>query len=694
MAEVSEWMSAEEAAAYVGLSSSALYALAQKGRIPRQKIGKVWRFSRADLDSWVRANTPIEEFFTTVPAFIEDNDLLRDPQREAHAAAVAFFDGGGKQAIIQIPVGCGKSALIAILPFGIAQGRVLVISPGLTIREGLASTLDVTNKRNCAWSKFKVLPPETLSAGPFRAVLDGKDANISDCLQSHIVLANIQQLASSADKWLPQFPDDFFDLILVDEGHRSPATSWQKVFTRFPNAKVVNLTATPFRADQKEITGELIYRYSFRRAMAKGYIKRLKATYVAPDEISFTYEGDKHRHTLEEVLELREEEWFSRGVALAPECNKHIVDASLDKLEKLRATGTRHQLIAVAMQVNHAKAIRSLYAERGFEADVIYAEMPEDKKAAVLQKLRAGLLDCIVQVRMLGEGFDHPPLSVAAIFRPFRTLSPYVQFVGRIMRAIVQNDPRHPDNCGDVVTHVGMNLDRLLAEFQEMDRDDKKFFADLITGEEPEVPPEVREGKARMKLGNEMVVQNEIVSSFFEENFLDPDDEVLRDELRAHAESLGLDGEALMKALASLDRPKRSTKEAAAPFAVQPQNKRKELKKRLNEEARRAAKLLLNRVGLDAGAADLRLTLFPGRVTGANFVAAVQLVFHELKKVNGGRELKALDDKELEAAMAALTPTLDSLTRQIKAAQAQVEKDKEQEKEGTAKTTRKKRKKA
>jgi DNA repair protein RadD len=29
-----------------------------------------------------------------------------------------------------------------------------------------------------------------------------------------------------------------------------------------------------------------------------------------------------------------------------------------------------------------------------------------------------------IQVQMLGEGFDHPKLSVAAIFRPFRSLAP------------------------------------------------------------------------------------------------------------------------------------------------------------------------------------------------------------------------------------------------------------------------------
>jgi DNA repair protein RadD len=66
---------------------------------------------------------------------------------------------------------------------------------------------------------------------------------------------------------------------------------------------------------------------------------------------------------------------------------------------------------------------------------------------------------------MLGEGFDHPKLSVAAIFRPFKTLAPYIQFVGRIMRVVVQNDPTHPNNVGHIVTHLGMNLDERLKEF-------------------------------------------------------------------------------------------------------------------------------------------------------------------------------------------------------------------------------------
>ncbi|CQD25106.1 hypothetical protein BN970_06904 [Mycolicibacterium conceptionense] len=74
---------------------------------------------------------------------------------------------------------------------------------------------------------------------------------------------------------------------------------------------------------------------------------------------------------------------------------------------------------------------------------------------------------------MLGEGFDHPRLSVAAIFRPFRSLAPYIQFVGRVMRVVQEAAPEHPDNQGHIVSHVGLNNDARWSEFRELDLDDQ-----------------------------------------------------------------------------------------------------------------------------------------------------------------------------------------------------------------------------
>lgn len=668
----------EQTAAYLGLGKSKVYELAQSEQIPRHKVGKSWKFNKTDLDAWIRATHPLQTFFRAVPYEVENNPELRDPQREAHAAVAAHFVASAEPALVQIPVGCGKSGLIAILPFGVSEGRVLVISPNITIRDGLHKQLDVTDRRRCFWRQRNVLSPDSMLGGPFVAVLDGRDANIHDCEKSHIVLTNIQQLTSSADRWLPQLDHDFFDLILVDEGHHSAAKSWRDVFAHFHSAKVVNLTATPYRADEKEIAGKLVYRYSFRRATLKGYIKRLKSVYVAPTELSFTYDGDARTHTLEEVLQLKEEDWFSRGVALAPECNRHIVDASLDRLEELRLSGINHQLIAVAMQIDHARAIRSLYAERGYEADMIHSKMDATKRADVLRRLRAGLLDVIVQVQMLGEGFDHPPLSVAAIFRPFRTVPPYLQFIGRIMRVTVQNDPHHPDNRGYVVTHTGMNLDRLADDFRELERGDQQLLARLLGGEDPEPPDSVVEGRARMKIHPDMAVHNEIVEQLFEDEFLDADDELVFAELRRNAELMGLDGDVLVAAArASRNSGGRQVAAAPAPFPVNPQRARVEARKRLTESVKTTARVLLNRVDLSPGGHELSRALVP-TLTGPNFVAALQLLHSRVNRALGitSGEKSLLDTPEYKKGMDLLPEVLESEVRRLKAKQRVVDEGK------------------
>ena len=550
--------------------------------------------------------------------------------------------------ILQLPVGCGKSGLIALLPFGLAHGCVLVISPNITIRDSLYADLNITDRRSCFWRKRSVLSPETMLAGPHVAVLDGKDANIHDCEKSHIVLTNIQQLASSADRWLPNFEDLFFDLILVDEGHHSAAKSWEKVFDRFPNAKVVNLTATPYRADDKEITGKLVYRYSFKRAMVKGYIKRLQAVYVAPSELTFTYEGDTKTHTLNDVLQLKEEEWFSRGVALSPACNEDIVTASLDRLEQLRQTGTRHQVVAVAMQIDHARAIRSLYAERGYEAETIHSKMAAEDRAEVLRKLKAGLIDVIVQVQMLGEGFDHPQLSVAAIFRPFRSLAPYLQFVGRAMRVVVQNDPRHPDNYGYIVTHAGMNLDALLTDFREIEREDQQFLAGLIQGDEPEPPREVIEGRTQLKIRPDMVVHNEVLDFLIEEDFLDAD--------------------AVVTAAKASKRVSTRTVAAPEPFPVSPQRERQEAQKRLNERIKTTARVLLNRIDVTPGGSDISSNLLTN-MSGPNFVVAIQLFNQRVNSSVSTARRGDWSTDELKKAMDLLPEILDAEVRRLKVKQ-------------------------
>jgi DNA repair protein RadD len=656
---MNQWISLEEAAAYLNLGKTTLYGLTRDGKVPSKKIGKKWVFSRQDLDAWVNASRPIESFFMDVGVSIDENPQLREPQIEAYMRAYDFFSAGGKEAIIQLPVGCGKSGLASLIPFGISKGRVLIISPNLTIKEGLLETLDITNRQKCFWRKRGVLASKDMLGGPYVCTLDS--GNLSVCNDSHIVLTNVHQLATNADKWLKKFDPGFFDLIIVDEAHHAPASSWQQVFDWFTDAKILKLTATPFRSDGKSIGGDKIYRYPFRKATINGYIKRVKASYVAPSELTFTAKGETKVYTLTDVLKMKTKDWFSKGIALSEVCNQNIVDNSLEKLEELRETGTHHQLIAVGCSVDHARAIRSLYVERGYKAEVIYAQLDEAKKKAIKLALKSGELDCIVQVQMLGEGFDHPKLSVAAIFRPYRSLAPYIQFVGRILRVIVQNDPLHPDNFGHVVTHVGMNLDQRLVEFKLFEKDDQRFWDEVVGGQDPEPSRSDVGGQRRLRVSEQAMANHEIADSLIEEAFVTADEEDLIRELETRMELLGLDSSKARTLVLEQGVQPNVTSKAAEPFQVQPQKQWEESRKRLNEKSKTCANILMNRLGLKRGGRKL---INVGVPAGNDSIACLVLINQEVSK-RDSRKRGEWSTSDFKTMMQQLDEVVNQLTRQF-----------------------------
>jgi DNA repair protein RadD len=611
-----EYMLVGEAADYIGISAQTLRRWDRDGRLTAvRRPGSEYRYYlKADLEpfrlEYRRAQEAMGEngeIFTTANANIEANDLLREPQRGAHRHVREHFATSREPAILQIPVGCGKTGIMATLPFGIAQGRVLLITPNLTIRKGVMDALDITS-RECFWAKARVLSDFT--AGPWTAVLDGPSANLHDAVESHFVVTNIQQLASQADRWLPQFPHNFFDMILVDEGHHAAASSWQKVFRRFPDAKVVSLTATPFRADQQPLQGEVIYRYSFARAMVNGFIKQIHSRSIAPEELYFTYRDDTKRHTLDEVLQLREEQWFRRGVALSLECNRHIAEASIQRCEKLRAeTGIPHQIIAAACSVDHARQVRSIYQECGYRAAEIHSDMEEDEQEQVIERLRLGQLDCIVQVQMLGEGFDHPRLSVAAIFRPFRSLAPYIQFVGRVMRVVVQNTPDHPDNQGFIISHVGLNNDARWEEFRELDLDDQELLRLWINGEDTDDEEEGETEHRSRRFDQGLLVDDEIISQFIDRAYLDPEDDRVLDELLSRPVAAGLtfgDFIGRDQLRAKLRQQHEALRvETPKTIPVSPQRRRRAARSRLAERSNSVAARVLQDLQLSRAGRDV-----------------------------------------------------------------------------------------
>jgi len=408
---------------------------------------------------------------------------LRSPQREAYSALEEFarIEPPEREAGVVLPVGCGKSGLITIAPFAFRAYRTLVIAPGLRIAEQLHKDFDPTQS-GLFYLKTRVLtePPY-----PEPVEIRGTTTNRADLDEADVIVTNIQQLQGEQNRWLTSLPDDYFDLILFDEGHHSVAATWESLKQKFPAARIVNLSATPLRADGQKMAGRIIYSYPIFRAIQEGYIKRLKALVLNPRTLRYVRrEGEQEIEVpLEEVRRLGEDDAdFRRSIVTSTETLNTIVDASIRELGRIRTQTeeARHKIIASALNFEHCRQIVEAYRSRGCRADYVHSREDSAANNRVLSRLENHEIDVIVQVRKLGEGFDHRYLSVAAIFSIFANLSPFVQFVGRIMRVIVQNDPTHPLNQGTVVFHAGANVARRWQDFQEYSEADQEFFDQLL----------------------------------------------------------------------------------------------------------------------------------------------------------------------------------------------------------------------
>lgn len=407
-----------------------------------------------------------QSYFKTTNTFIETNLSLRKPQREAHKKLVEAFKGNNySHKIIVLPTGTGKTGVIGTAPFEISDGRVLVITPSLIIREGISDDFDTRTPFNF-WTKRNViinddhLPIVYRYAG-YNTSSD-KNRVLNYLNNAHIVIANIHKVYSSnSRKALVNILDsDFFDMIIIDEAHHSAAESWLKTLEHFNAKKIVKLTATPIRSDEKELEGKTIFEYSMADAINNRYVKNLVAEDYTNEKLTFVVDGD--HVDKETALEIMDKYWVTRSVAYSPECNKTIVNMSLKVLEEKRRLGeAHHQIIAVACSIDHAKQIVDLYNASGYSADYVTSDRPEESEKAIIN-YKKGQIDVLVNVNMLGEGFDHPNISIAAIFRPFRTLPPYAQFIGRSLRRIqVEGAIDDIDNVAHVIYHKELDLDEL-----------------------------------------------------------------------------------------------------------------------------------------------------------------------------------------------------------------------------------------
>lgn len=330
-----------------------------------------------------------------------DGDGLRRAQVAAAHAIGAHFWASSRPALVVMPTGSGKTAVMLLASIMLRPKRVLVIAPSRLLRNQIAEkfeTLDILRKTGALEDKIGA-PKVAENRRRISHIREWRAFEKAD------VVVTTPHSASPGMEDIPAPPPDLFDLIIFDEAHHRPAPTYAAIAKAFPNARSVLFTATPFRRDEREIPGELIFAYNIKQARQDGVYGRLRFEPVAPRS--------------------SEREAIDRAIAVA----------AAKQLEKDRARGLKHSILVRAASTERARELYKIYADSTtLKLKQLHSQLTQATVDQAIGDLRSGVLDGVIAVDMLGEGFDFPNLKVAALHAPHRSLAVTLQFIGRFAR--------------------------------------------------------------------------------------------------------------------------------------------------------------------------------------------------------------------------------------------------------------------
>jgi len=311
--------------------------------------------------------------------------------------------------------------------------------------------------------------------------------------------------------------------------------------------------------------------------------------------------------------------------------------------------------------------VAALYRAHGLIVEVLHSDLPDDERARIEASLRAGLSDVVVQVNILGEGYDLPTLSVAAVFRPYRSLSPYIQFIGRILRLAQPEVPFSPANQVYLVSHVGLNDERWWKDFTNFDKDDQEFFREYLEGEE--TTEEEGTGGPRLSLRPFMRVLSEVVESYQKRGYLRRIDDVMISDLFETIRQKGFEPsefgltEDVMRM--RLEVAQEETQVPAYKPIAQPQDEREALRGRLMPEARAIADTVINRLELSHRGRDLLRYFGSGAHNSEILIRLASAEQNKAMGIDGGERAEA-NTEQIKQGIAASADIVEILTALVR----------------------------
>ena len=237
-----------------------------------------------------------------------------------------------------------------------------------------------------------------------------------------VQVASVQTIVRRLEKWAAKD----FSYIIIDEAHHAVSATYLTICKKFPDAKILGVTATPCRLTGdalRKLFGMLVISQPVSKFIEQGYLSPYYYYSIKPDSNTqreldginhFNVEGDYAEADMMRVFDT----------------NK--VRANIVAAYQQYAKGKKG--IIYTINQAHNKHICEEFEKIGVRIKAIDSKTPTEERKNTVAQFKSGKIDILCNVNIFSEGFDCPDCEFIQLARPTCSLAMYLQQVGRGLR--------------------------------------------------------------------------------------------------------------------------------------------------------------------------------------------------------------------------------------------------------------------
>jgi type I restriction enzyme R subunit len=392
---------------------------------------ELWQMTFSESLEW-------RDRFGDVPLQIT-NFEPRYYQHNAITQALEKIAKGEDRILLTLATGTGKTVIAFQLAWKLFHSR-WNLSREPTRRPRILFLADRNILANQAFNSFSAFPEDALvRIAPDEVRKKGRvPKNGSIFFTIFQTFMSGTDASGSPAPYFGEYPEDFFDFIIIDECHRGGAndeSNWRGILEYFSPAVQLGLTATPKRetnADTYAYFGEPVYVYSLKEGINDGFLTpfRVKQINTTIDEYIYTSDDVVEEGEVQYGKEYTEAE-FNRIIEIKQR-EEYRVKLFMEQIDQTQKT-----LVFCATQ-GHALAVRDLINQITISTNPDYCVRVTANDGALGEQFLKSFQDnektiptILTTSQKLSTGVDARNIRNIILMRPVNSMIEFKQIIGR-----------------------------------------------------------------------------------------------------------------------------------------------------------------------------------------------------------------------------------------------------------------------